>query len=130
MHAKPHRGLTPLSRLLPTVPTKTSEYASGTAAAAFLNAFGTHFLIRSYAMESLTAQGWALLLSAKSYKTILVLCPSSRPRNTEPPFSYACPFQINPPPKVWNPHSLERHSGIVGEWFKPFSSKIFRFQIR
>src|SRR6266849_2173920 len=78
-------------------------------------------------MENQTAQGWALLLSAKSYKTILVLCPSSRPRNAEPPSSYDCPLHINAPPRVWNTHSLERHSGSDGEWFRPFLSKILKF---
>src|SRR5580704_2237051 len=77
-------------------------------------------------MENLTAQAWALQLSAKSYKTILVLCPSSRPRSAELPFLYDCPFHIKLPPKVCNPHSFERHSGIVAEWFLLFSSKIVR----
>src|ERR1700687_5898672 len=74
-------------------------------------------------MENQTAQGWALLLSAKSYKTILVLCQSSRPRNAEPPFSYDCPFHINPQPKVCNPHSLERHSEIVGNGSSHFQAR-------
>src|SRR6266436_1894617 len=128
MHAKPRWGSMPLSGLLPRIPAKASKYASRTAPPVFLSAFGTRCSIRSSAMENLTARGWALLLSARSYKTILVLCPSSRLRNAEPPFSYDCLFHINPPPTVWNPYSLEHHSGIDGEWFKPFSSRILPFE--
>src|SRR6266849_11085872 len=100
MHAKPRWGSMPLSGLLPRIPAKASKYASRTAPPVFLSAFGTRCSIRSSAMENLTARGWALLLSARSYKTILVLCPSSRLRNAEPPSSYDCLFHINPPPTV------------------------------
>src|SRR6266849_526076 len=125
MHAKPRWGSMPLSGLLPRIPAKASKYASRTAPPVFLSAFGTRCSIRSSAMENLTARGWALLLSARSYKTILVLCPSSRLRNAEPPSSYDCLFHINPPPTVWNPFHLSTTLELMGNGSSHFRAEFF-----